>query len=153
MCRRCQTPVPEGSPEELYELGWNEGLCPSCRAERNARAAATAGRIASGLAGMFATRWGPATRTATIRELPGMAVRSVWALGPDIVEPEMARVWAKLGEGAYLLTIESGGRSENVVVDVGEDGVEMEPIDAGEVQLLPALYAAAAVSEPVRQLN
>lgn len=157
MCRRCRTPAPAGSPAELYELGWNEGLCPSCRAERNARAFTRAGEIAAGVARLISdTRGWTNVRQVTIRELPSMTIRSAWAIGDGGAARDMSEVWGELGEGFYLMTTEGMGARLDVVVNVDEDGVDIERVaedDISAVVELAARIRQAPIPAPIRQLN
>lgn len=162
-CRRCGAIAPEGTVSAVFDQpGWKEGLCPTCREERNARALAAAGRIAAGTAALIAEQKGwTNVRTATIRDLPSQAIRSVWTTGDGATDPDMAKVWAELGDGFYLMTVEGQGVRMSVVVDVAGDEVEVERIGEEEIprivelarELETRMEPAAAVLTPQRLPN
>lgn len=111
------------------------------RDETNALAAATAGRIAAGLAEMYAQSWGTGSRTVEIRELPSMTVRSAWAVGASeaLDNDDARKVWRELGDGFYLFTARSGDARMHAVVNVAGTDVDIEPITEDQVGILPDL--------------
>jgi hypothetical protein len=153
-CRKCGAIAPSDDPEELLDLGWNPGerLCPTCRAERNARAAATTNRIVGGLAQHYAARFGPDSRVVKIESLPELVTRSTWVAAPGALEPgEADAVWRELGPGFYLWTLTSGAQRMYATVNVGEDGsVDIEHIEGAEI---PAIQDIARLLLPTPRIS
>lgn len=151
-CRRCGVVAPEGTGEAVYDQpGWKEGLCPSCRADRNARARARFGALAAEFTKAYAaTRGWKGIRTATIRELPEGNVRSAFATGGGETDPDMQAVWAELGPGFYLLTMEGEGARADAVVNVDATGsVDVEAIAEADIADVIVLARQLQTEQPL----
>lgn len=138
-CRVCGTSRPPDAVDSAD--GWHEGMCPSCLAERNARARKRVNRIAVGAAQAFADLKGwNNTRTFTVISLPDMAIRSHWlenGMG-QIDSQDAQRVWRELGEGSFLVRMASETERMYLVVEVeGGEIVDKERVTEQEVAMLP----------------
>jgi hypothetical protein len=126
MLAGCQTcgAAPVADPEAA---GWGDGgrICPTCRAERNARARANLEQI--GASGK------PIMRVVTVRSLPDMVLRRSLTGGNDFLlsAEDAADIWRETGDGMYLITAVAHQGAERVSVAVLVEGGQV--VDSYEV--------------------